>query len=331
MLDVTEALRSRGLIGADAPPPSLEESARPWFVSLMLGAAGWLAGIFLLVFIGITFRPEEGAGFIVLGLVLLGSAWGLYRADTGGAFLGQLALALSIAGQIALAVGMLEDVRSALIISAVLLLLQLVVLAVMPDNTARTIAALFAVIAWVSTVRFAIYPGADLEDWFGSDYSEARFGAWSAVVVWLITWPPLVALVVWLVSRETQWMPLSLRAHARPALSGLLIAVALAGLASEPLTMLTLGPGMMGVDLGWWSLFPLLSIALAMFAAWCAFRLRSIGLLGLAVVAALLHLSRFYYLFGTSLLWKSAIMLVAGALLLGGAYLLRGESARSAA
>ena len=44
--------------------------------------------------------------------------------------------------------------------------------------------------------------------------------------------------------------------------------------------------------------------------------MRNGGLLGFAILAALLHLARFYYLYGTSLLWKSAIMLVAGAVLL---------------
>ena len=33
--------------------------------------------------------------------------------------------------------------------------------------------------------------------------------------------------------------------------------------------------------------------------------------------AALVHLSRFYYLYGTSLTWKSVIMLCLGALMLG--------------
>jgi uncharacterized membrane protein len=95
--------------------------------------------------------------------------------------------------------------------------------------------------------------------------------------------------------------------------------------------MLALGPGQWGMDLGWWSLFPLLSIGLAVFAAWTAFRLRSGGLLGLAVLAALMHLSRFYYLYGTSLLWKSAIMLAAGGLMLAGAFLLqRGGGSRGA-
>ena len=57
----------------------------------------------------------------------------------------------------------------------------------------------------------------------------------------------------------------------------------------------------MGVQHQLVALFPLLSIALAMFSAWCAFRCAATGLLGFAVFAALVHLSRFYYLYGTTL------------------------------
>jgi uncharacterized membrane protein len=48
-----------------------------------------------------------------------------------------------------------------------------------------------------------------------------------------------------------------------------------------------------------------------------------------AVFAALVHLSRFYYLYGTTLLWKSVLMLfIGGALLLGAIALRRrGEAA----
>jgi uncharacterized membrane protein len=71
-----------------------------------------------------------------------------------------------------------------------------------------------------------------------------------------------------------------------------------------------------------WALLPLLSIALALFAAFNAFALRNQGLIGVAIVAALAHLARFYYLYGTTLTIKSAIMLGAGLLLLGAGRLL---------
>jgi len=135
-------------------------------------------------------------------------------------------------------------------------------------------------------------------------------------VGWMLTWGPLVAAVWWLIAREARWMAQGFGERLRPALTGLLSGLALAGIAAEPFAFLFLGMDQMGFNLNWWALFPLLSIALAAFAAYGAFRMRSVGLLGLAIVAGLLHLARFYYFYGTTLLWKSVIMLCVGAGLL---------------
>ena len=159
MNDLVEALRARGVIAADAPAPPADTLHRPWFIALMLGFAGWLAGILLLAFIGMTFKLESTSAILVVGVVLCGAAWALYFADRNAVFLDQLALALSIAGQCAIAWALLDDVRSGLAIAATLLVLQLVVLLVMPNKTARTLAALFASIAWVYTIRFLVRGG----------------------------------------------------------------------------------------------------------------------------------------------------------------------------
>ena len=111
-------------------------------------------------------------------------------------------------------------------------------------------------------------------------------------------------------------MASGLRRYARPLLTGTLLGLSLGGVAAEPFTAFALGLDTIGMRFSWWALFPLLSVALAMFSAWSAFRLRSRGLLGFAILAALFHLSRFYYLYGTTLLWKSVIMLCVGAALL---------------
>jgi len=317
-----ETLRVRGILSADAPLPEFKESHRPWFVSLLLGAAGWLAGIFLLVFLGLLIPNSSNMTFVVLGLMGMGAAFMMYYVSDDNAFLGQLALAMSLAGQIALAIGVLADVKSALVIACTLLVLQLGVLAVMPDRTARTVAGLFASVAWVFVVRFAVFEQSGWDDFFEPMY-DGRMGSSGLVISWVATWLPLLGFCYWLVRSESGWMARSRRVYLRPALTGVLITVALGGFATEPMTMLLLGPGRMGVDFGWWSLFPLFSIALAVFAAWCAFRLRSPGLMGLGIAAALVHLGRFYYLFGTTLLVKSLIMLVIGTLLVLGAWFVR--------
>ena len=106
------------------------------------------------------------------------------------------------------------------------------------------------------------------------------------------------------------------REFARPAVTGMLLALAAGGIATEPFATMFVNMNGLGMALSWWALFPLLSIALAAFAGYCAFQLRSAGLLGFAILAVLMNLSRFYYLYGTTLLWKSLIMLVAGVILL---------------
>jgi hypothetical protein len=324
---LSELLRAQGLIPADAPAPAAEEPNRPWFITLLQGIAGWFAGIFLLVFLGMLFEPDEPAAILFLGVLLLVAAWLIYRRDRDAVFLDQFALALSIAGQFAIAWGIVGDDFEGLALAVSLLVLQALIWLVMPNRTARTLAALFATIAWVYTIRFLLRPGDSFEEMLGfSDGGMNLPGAWVMPVAWLLTWGPLLAALWWLITREPRWMARGFAGHARPALTGLLLGVSLAGVVAEPFGFLIFGSQGMGMNLNWQALFPLLSIALAAFAVYGAFRLRSTGLMGFAILAALLHLSRFYYFYGTTLLWKSLIMLCVGAgLLLPGVWMKRRE------
>jgi len=323
-------IRARGLNVRETPPPALDAAHRPWFVSLLLGFAGWLAGIFIIVFIGVTLQLRSTPAVFGIGMALMVGAWAMYYIDRKAVFFDQFALALSIAGQCAVAWSLLEDVKSGTVISAALLVLQLAVMAVMPNRTARTIAALFATIAWCCTAHFAIrYPNT-ADFFFGNAHEAARVGSASATLAWLLTWLPLGTLAWWMTTREQSWMSTSLRNLARPALTGLLLGISVGGFFTEPFGFMAFGEGALGARLGWWTVFPLLSVGLAMFAAYCAFRLRSFGVMGFAIVAALLHVSRFYYNFGTSLSMKSALMICVGAAMLGAGVLL-GKRATGAA
>ena len=325
------ALRARGIIAADAP--ALPESAtdRPWFIVLLQGMAGWLAGIFLLVFLAMVFKPDATSSIVLLGVILLGAAWALYFADRNAVFLDQLALALSIAGQVAVTWGCVKNTEIALPIAVTLLALQLLVFLVMPNKTARTLAALFACIAWVYMIRFLLVPGSGDEMLFseGGRHTTPLLGAWTGPLSWALRWLPLATLAWWLLARESLWMASALRAFVRPALTGVLLALSGGILMADPFVAFMVGGQAAGVPVNWTALFPLLSIGLALFAAWCAFRLRSFGLLGFAVLGALAQLSRFYYFYGTSLMWKSAITLILGALLLAAGVALRRQAVRA--
>ena len=124
-------------------------------------------------------------------------------------------------------------------------------------------------------------------------------------------------------------MASGLRRLARPLLTGVLLGLSIGAIATEPFSLVIWGAESWGRGIDWLAMFPLLSIGLALFAAYGAFRVRSHGLLGFAVFAALMHLSRFYYLYGTTLMWKSVIMLCAGAALLLAGVALRNRKPES--
>ena len=316
-------LRERGLIAADAAPPP-DESDRPWFISVLMGIAGWIAGLFVLVFVAIVLDLDKRGQIAGAGLGLLVVAWTLYAIGRGKVFVDQLALAFSIAGQLAITVYCFETLHDALPITAAIFGMQVLLFFAMPDRVARTLAAFFASIAWVFVVRFFLRPDEGGGEFFGrhGEIAAPVFGVWTLPLEWLVSWLPSAALIVALRRTETRWMARSVASYARPAISGLLLGIALGGMAAEPVSMLMFGLEEMGREFDWWSLFPLLSIALALFAAFNAYLLRSSGLSGLAIFAALAHLARFYYLYGTTLTVKAAIMLGAGLVLLGAGRLL---------
>lgn len=309
MEELIEILRTRGTIPADAEAfaPPMD---RPWFVTIVLGGAGWLAGIFVLLFVMMLFSPDSAPSYTFAGFILLASAYGLYAADRDSAFFDQLALALSMAGQFSIAAAAAELTNSPAQITAIILALQCALLLLMPNRFARAIAAFFACLAWTLTIRFA---------WWGDswlfDSTRAAAALAPALLGWFVIWIPLIVLAFVLVEREPQWISRGLRHIARPALGGTLLALTFGTFVSEPFALTTfLGPNERPTN--WLALWPLLGVATALFAAFCAYRLRNHALLGCAIAGALLHVVHFYLVLGTTLLIKSAIMIAVGAILL---------------
>ncbi|HEY7672931.1 MAG TPA: DUF4401 domain-containing protein [Gammaproteobacteria bacterium] len=319
--ELIDALVERNLIRRKAP---LAEPAddRPWYISVILGAAGWLAGLFALAFVGALFTPETPGGFAFAGLVMLGAGFGLYAAGRS-AFFDQLALALSIAGQLALAWAAADSTESAAATAALVTLMQVVLLAAMPNRMAKVLAAFFACIAWALAIRFALWGETLL-----SDVSrEVPLGL--ALVSWLVIWAPLIAGAEALIAFEARWMAGAGQRLARTALTGLLMALAIATWASEPLGSLVFWSPPRETYVNWLVLWPLLGAATSLFAAVCAYRLQSRALVGFAIAGGLLHVMQFYYLLGTTLVVKSMIMLAVGVALLLAAWGFGRRPARS--
>ena len=168
---VLRELAARGL--TDAASASTDDEAgadspeRPWFIGLLLGASGWLAGLFVLVFVAVLLQlgsPTTAGG---AGALLLAAAWALFMADREGAFTAQLALALSIAGQCLVLYAMNSSNLGLGPLAASTLLLQAALVLVMPNSLHRTLSTFFATIAWALTVRFVLLGEPD--PWHGAD------------------------------------------------------------------------------------------------------------------------------------------------------------------
>lgn len=92
------ALREARIVDGDVP--GMETLASPWYVRVMLGFSGWLAALFILLFIGaaLAFIMRSNAASLIAGAVLIGAAFAILNKARGD-FVEQLALATSIAGQ----------------------------------------------------------------------------------------------------------------------------------------------------------------------------------------------------------------------------------------
>ena len=317
-------LMRNGVIPANAAPLPPRPEDRPWFVSALQGIAGWLAGIFALVFIVTAFEPRGTGSFILIALVLLPAAFALYLSARNNVFLDQLGLAASMAGQISATVAFADSGRNSVsITTAGVAIMQCVLVMIMPNRLARSLAAFFACVAWSLTIRFA---------WWGEEetWNAARHAVSlaPALVGWAVIWIPVAAICIATITSEPRWMGQPAARIVRPALSGMLLALTFGTFASEPLDAFGWLWLSKPTSPNWLVLWPLLNAAAALLAGFGAFHLRNRALLGVAIAAALLHIGQFYFLLGTSLVVKSVIMVVVGSLLLGWGLLLthRGTS-----
>jgi hypothetical protein len=310
------ALAERGTLPADVnddvPPTRDETQDRPWYISLLLGISGWMAGLFLLFFVGeVFFSFTQNA--LIAGVILLVSAWALFRVDVEGAFVSQLALALSIAGQLALLYGLFESLalRRSGDIAAIALILQIALVLAMPSRMHRTMSALFATIAWAVFVRSLAAD--DLFVIYSARRPPESPSLTLALSSWALAWAPVGIALYFAVVSEPRWMASRWCRVIRPAAIGLAAGLAWATMFSQPLVSVSFADP---TREGWLALWPLLSAMAALAALAAGFALKHSALMGAAMIAALMHVSHFYYAMGTTLLIKSVVMVSIGILLL---------------
>ena len=153
-------LRAQGdLRGEILPPPSADLGVSIWILALQV-IGGWLAAIFMLMFLGIGVAPliKGASSWFVVGLVMtaLTSLWMGRTAHSAGTVLSQFQLVASLAGHGALILGASEFGRGEggafFFMIAVYEVILLLWVAWMPH---RLVAALIAVGALVAAVDLA--------------------------------------------------------------------------------------------------------------------------------------------------------------------------------
>lgn len=286
---------------------------RPWYIGLLLGTAGWFAGLFLLIFVGAIFKPDTGPSALFTGVVLFAAAFALYRVDREGTFVSQLALAISIAGQFMMLYGLHETFfkhsQGIAGIAFTGLAMQLALVILMPNSLHRAMSTLFACVAWAAFVRFTLW---DQPLWGRTSDAVPRGASLPmALAGWAAVWVTIGAALYWLVQNEPKWMAAGREALARPVTTGLILGLAYATLVSQPFDSILFFREM-GAKSGWLAIWPLLSAVAALGALTAAFALGRRGLMAICILAALLHMSHFYYAMGTTLLVKAMIMMAMG-------------------
>ncbi|MGH7909721.1 MAG: DUF4401 domain-containing protein, partial [Thermodesulfobacteriota bacterium] len=100
-----ETLCAAGVASGQAPADTGPHS--PWYVRAMLGVAGWIAAAFLFGFVGqaLPWVVDSKVAALAVGALMIAAAYALFRVEVGRDFLGQFALAMSLAGQALAAVG----------------------------------------------------------------------------------------------------------------------------------------------------------------------------------------------------------------------------------
>lgn len=143
-----DRLAAERLVEGERPPPAPAQS--PWYVRVMLGIAGWIGALFLLGFVGtaLSFVMDQASSALIAGTACCAGAFSLYRTFRGQDFADQFALALSLAGQVLLVVGLSGILRESdpLLYLAVAAIEAALALAI-PNFLHRVLAAAGAAVA----------------------------------------------------------------------------------------------------------------------------------------------------------------------------------------
>lgn len=152
-------LCDNGLVEGELPPRRMAQS--PWFVRVMLGMAGWVGALFLLGFVGAAFSfvMNSAVASLVLGGLCCAGAYVLFRTAPEHDFATQFGLAVSLAGQAMIGVGVFKALFADSVLAyAALFVIEVVLAILMPNFIHRVFSSWMALVfLWLGMVLLGIH------------------------------------------------------------------------------------------------------------------------------------------------------------------------------
>ncbi|PSJ38412.1 DUF4401 domain-containing protein [Allosphingosinicella deserti] len=340
--DLWGRLRAEGLVEGEIPVA--DRPASPWFVRVMLGIAGWIGAFFLILFVGAAFEfiMKSPAFAVGAGAACCAGAFALFRGFDGNDFAEQFGLAVSLAGQILMIIGLADYLEPEqgpfyFLVAA----LQVVLAVAVPNFIHRVLAASGAAIALALGINQLGLPGLSAPllaaglawIWLEPRRWAAKGRLWRPIGyglvlgLLLIETFRLVGAARWfgLADHAPGWIRLHGPLIGRCAIAALLVWVAIAETKREgfaPTSRVALVAG--GAAL----LFGLLALGApglgsALLILLLGFAAGNRILLAVGILSLLGFVAHFYYSLHLTLLEKSGLLAITGLCLLAAHVLLR--------
>ncbi len=309
-------------------------AATPWYVRALIGFGAWVAACFLIFFFALLTDLKNEVVILVIGLVLCGVTTGLRRLSSQ-LFLSQLCLAFNLTGQALIIVGLAQITERETVVALAVLLLNLTLLFLYPDQVLRFLAATAAALSLLflvyqlhslALVDLTLVALAALLHLLFLQQARLQQGRWRALVS-----PAAFSLVLLLfgalLARSFEDLGRELRANGMESpIAILTLGLAVVTMYTAARVLQETGLDVSGaagvtvfVSLGLTALLTLNTpgvIGAAGILA-LAFHRRSVVMLGLAVAFLISFGVLYYYDLSLSLLAKSLALLGSGLVLLG--------------
>lgn len=322
-------LLQAGLVNGDAPEAAADGRTTPWYVKMMLGFSGWLAALFLIGFVGLTMESilQERPAAFVIGAGMIFGAYAILKEQPED-FLEHMGLAVSLCGLMLVSYSFLSTDHPGFS-SLGVMIVSIALSIYMPNVIHRFFTTFLALLALKVLLlvnhAYPLYGGTGLLALIWLWHNEFRYPQ-KIKEMHSVSYGALIALIFFMetITRLPEMLANPDMWQIDPWTGELLLAGVIFYGVFSLMPVRTVKPGINtgtaliagGVLLALLSLkLPLLSIGVL--AVLFGFKSGNRILMGIGAAGVLYAFATYYFQQAPTLMEKSVILLIAGAVLLG--------------